>query len=114
MSDPHFDSSDPRHAGWQARLVGLRAVYTAHSIGDARAVLARAQAAELALADLSGLRCGTLAVRASQTIASHWLPRHLVAFRAAYPDIVLRLGIGNTAEAAEAVRAGTAERIDQF
>lgn len=78
-------------------------------LGEARAVLARAQAAELALADLSGLRCGTLAVRASQTIASHWLPRHLVAFRAAYPDIVLRLGIGNTAEAAEAVRAGTAE-----
>ncbi len=72
-------------------------------------MLARAQAAELVLAELSGLRRGTLAVRASQTIASHWLPRHLAAFRAAYPDIVLRLGIGNTAEAAEAVRAGTAE-----
>ncbi|MGU3539781.1 LysR family transcriptional regulator [Methylobacterium sp. A54F] len=78
-------------------------------LGEARAVLVRAQAAELVLADLSGLRRGTLAVRASQTIASHWLPRHLVAFRAAYPDIALRLGIGNTAEAAEAVRAGTAE-----
>ncbi len=75
-------------------------------LGEARAVLARAQAAELVLADLSGMRRGTLAIQASQTIASHWLPRHLVAFRAAYPDIVLRLGIGNTAEAAEAVRAG--------
>ena len=73
-------------------------------LGEARAVLARAQAAELVLADLSGLRRGTLAIQASQTIASHWLPLHLVAFRAAYPDIVLRLGIGNTAEAAEAVR----------
>lgn len=78
-------------------------------LGEARAVLARAQAAELVLADLSGMRRGTLAIQASQTIANHWLPRHLVAFRAAYPDIVLRLGIGNTAEAAEAVRAGTAE-----
>lgn len=45
MNDPHFDSSDPRRAGWQARLVGLRAVYTAHSIGDVRAVLARADEA---------------------------------------------------------------------
>jgi DNA-binding transcriptional LysR family regulator len=78
-------------------------------LGEARAVLARAQAAELVLADLSGLRRGTLTIQASQTIASHWLPLHLVAFRAAYPDIVLRLGIGNTAEAAEAVRVGTAE-----
>ena len=48
-------------------------------LGEARAVLARAQAAELVLADLSGLRRGTLAVRASQTIASHGLPRHLAA-----------------------------------
>jgi len=80
-----------------------------HFLVEARAVLARAEAAEQVLADLSGLRRGTLILRASQTIASHWLPRHLVAFRAAYPDIVLRLGIGNTAEAAEAVRAGDAE-----
>ncbi|KQT57057.1 LysR family transcriptional regulator [Methylobacterium sp. Leaf456] len=80
-----------------------------HFLPEARAVLARAEAAEQVLADLSGLRRGTLALRASQTIAGHWLPRHLVAFRAAYPDIVLRLGIGNTAEAAEAVRTGTAE-----
>lgn len=78
-------------------------------LGEARAVLARAEAAELVLADLSGLRRGTLAIRASQTIAGHWLPRHLVAFRRAYPEIVLRLAVGNTAEAAEAVREGTAE-----
>ena len=78
-------------------------------LGEARAVLARAAAAELVLADLSGLRRGTLAIRASQTIAGHWLPRHLVAFRRAYQEIGLRLAVGNTAEAAEAVREGAAE-----
>ncbi|QRE76906.1 LysR family transcriptional regulator [Methylobacterium aquaticum] len=106
-----------------ATLEGRHAVKLFHRVGrgielteagrlflaEARAVLARAEAAEQVLADLSGLRRGTLAIRASQTIAGHWLPRHLVAFRAAYPDIVLRLGIGNTAQAAEAVRSGVAE-----
>ena len=76
---------------------------------EARAVLARADAAELVLADLSGLRRGTLALYASQTIASDWLPRHLVAFRRAYPEIAVRLAVGNTTDAADAVRAGQAE-----
>ncbi|MCJ2067379.1 LysR family transcriptional regulator [Methylobacterium sp. J-030] len=76
---------------------------------EARAVLARAEAAELVLADLSGLRRGTLALYASQTIASDWLPRHLVAFRRTYPEIAIRLAVGNTTDAADAVRAGQAE-----
>jgi DNA-binding transcriptional LysR family regulator len=76
---------------------------------EARAVLARAEAAELVLADLSGMRRGTLALYASQTIASDWLPRHLVAFRRAYPEIAIRLAVGNTTDAADAVRAGQAE-----
>jgi DNA-binding transcriptional LysR family regulator len=76
---------------------------------DARAVLARAEAAELALAELSGLRRGVLSVQASQTIAGYWLPRHLVAFRRAYPGIEIRLGIGNTAQVAAAVHDGLAE-----
>ena len=50
---------------------------------EARAVLARAQAAELILSEQNGLKRGTLAVQASQTIAGYWLPRHLVAFRRA-------------------------------
>jgi len=78
-------------------------------LGEARAVLARAEAAELVLADLSGLRRGTLRVQASQTIAGHWLPRHLVAFRAAYPEVAISLAVGNTAEVARAVREGAAE-----
>src|ERR1700674_1853491 len=59
-------------------------------LNEARAVLARAEAAELVLSELGDLKRGTLAVQASQTIASYWLPRHLVAFRRAYPGIDIR------------------------
>src|SRR5215472_2228478 len=50
-------------------------------VEEARCVLARAASAELTLSELGGLKRGTLAVQASQTIASYWLPRRLVAFR---------------------------------
>ena len=76
---------------------------------EARAVLSRAAAAELALAELGGLQRGTLSVTASQTIASYWLPRHLVAFRRRHPGIDVRLSIGNTAQVAAAVREGAAD-----
>jgi DNA-binding transcriptional LysR family regulator len=76
---------------------------------EARAVLARAAAAETALADLGGLKRGRLSVHASQTIASYWLPERLVAFHSDYPGVEVEVAIGNTAEAAEQVLAGTAE-----
>ena len=76
---------------------------------EARAVLARADAAELVLSELGGLKRGTLAVQASQTIASYWLPRHLVAFRRAHPGIDVRLAVGNTTQVAAAVHDGLAE-----
>ncbi|HEX3573939.1 MAG TPA: LysR substrate-binding domain-containing protein [Rhodopila sp.] len=76
---------------------------------EARAVLARAEAAELVLSELGGLKRGTLAVQASQTIVSYWLPRYLVAFRRAYPGIDIRLTVGNTAQVATAIHQGTAE-----
>lgn len=76
---------------------------------EARSVLARAAAAELTLSELGGLKRGTLALQASQTIASYWLPRRLVAFHEAYPEITLRLGVGNTLQVARAVTDGTAE-----
>lgn len=78
-------------------------------LNEARAVLSRAQAAEAALSELGGLKRGTLSVQASQTIASYWLPRHLVAFKATYPDIDVNLTIGNTADTAQAVLAGVAD-----
>jgi len=75
----------------------------------ARAVLATAQSAELALVEFSDLKRGVLSVQASQTIASYWLPRHLVAFRRAYPLIDIHLNIGNTAQVVAAIESGSAE-----
>ncbi len=76
---------------------------------DARAVLARVQLAERTLADLGGLKRGTLSVQASQTIAGYWLPRYLVAFRGTYPGIDIRLTVGNTAQVASAIHSGIAD-----
>jgi len=76
---------------------------------EARALLARAEAAGQVLSELGNLKRGTLAVQASQTIANYWLPRHLVAFRQKYPGIDIRLTISNTAQVAAAVREGAAD-----
>lgn len=76
---------------------------------EAKATLASARAAELTLAELGGLQRGTLSLQASQTIASYWLPPLLVAFRLAYPQIVLELGVGNTQQVAQAVLDGAAD-----
>src|SRR5258708_30655971 len=54
---------------------------------EARAVLARVEAAGLVLSELGDLKRGALAAHASHTIAGYWLPRHLVAFRQKYPGI---------------------------
>ena len=78
-------------------------------LAEARDVLARAQAAEAALADMAALRRGRLSIFASQTIAGYWLPRRLVAFHARHPGIELDVSIGNTREAARAVLDGAAE-----
>jgi DNA-binding transcriptional LysR family regulator len=78
-------------------------------LAEAQAVLARAEAAELVLSELGGLKRGTLVVQASQTIASYWLPRHLVGFRRLHPGIEIRLTIGNTTQVAAAIHDGSAE-----
>jgi DNA-binding transcriptional LysR family regulator len=78
-------------------------------LGEAQAILARAQAAELVFSDLGGLRRGSVAVHASQTIASYWLPPLLVRFRATHPQIDVRLDVGNTQSVADAVRDGQAD-----
>jgi DNA-binding transcriptional LysR family regulator len=76
---------------------------------EARAILAEVERAERMLGEFGTLERGTLIVHASQTIASYWLPRHLVAFRDAFPRIEIRLVIANTAVVAEAVETGAAE-----
>jgi DNA-binding transcriptional LysR family regulator len=78
-------------------------------LSEARTILSQVERAELALNEFGSLNRGTLTVQASQTIASYWLPRHLVAFRRAHPRIDIRLTIGNTAQVAEAIEAGAAE-----
>ena len=76
---------------------------------EARATLASARTAELALSELGGLKRGLLTIEASQTIANYWLPPLLVAFRKKYPQIEIRLNVGNTHNVTEAVVAGTAD-----
>jgi DNA-binding transcriptional LysR family regulator len=76
---------------------------------EARIILAQVKRAELALSEFGNLERGALTVQASQTIASYWLPRHLVAFRHAYPKIDIRLAIANTAQVASAVETGVCE-----
>jgi DNA-binding transcriptional LysR family regulator len=80
-----------------------------HFLGEARAVLARAEAAEQVLLEMTGLKQGVLHVRASQTVGGYWLPRHLMDFRAAHPGIRLEVALCNTEQVADAVRDGTAD-----
>lgn len=76
---------------------------------EARAVLARAAAAETALSDLAGLKRGHLTIAASQTIGNYWLPPVLQRFREAYPDVTLALTIGNTAQVAALMAEAAAD-----
>jgi DNA-binding transcriptional LysR family regulator len=92
--------------------IGRRIVLTDEGrafLVEARAVVAQADAAERALADLAGLKRGRLSLMASQTIASYWLPPRLVAFRAAHPQVAVTALLGNTAEVAHAVAQGQVE-----
>jgi DNA-binding transcriptional LysR family regulator len=101
-----------RHGAKLFHRVGRRIELTeagALFLAEARAVLARAESAELVLSELGELKRGVLSVYASQTIAGYWLPRHLVAFRRSYPGVAIRLSIGNTSQAAAAVRGGEAD-----
>jgi len=76
---------------------------------EARAVLARAAGAELALSEYGSLKRGNLQLVASQTIAAYWLPARLAAFHQRYPLIELSVAIANTEGAARCVHEGTAE-----
>ncbi|MDU6138719.1 LysR family transcriptional regulator, partial [Bradyrhizobium sp.] len=102
-------------ARYQTRLfdrVGRRIVLTAAGkafLVEAKAVLARAAAAETVLDDLAGLKRGRLALAASQTIAGYWLPAFIHRFHDAHPAITLGLSIGNTEQVAAQVRDGSAD-----
>lgn len=76
---------------------------------EARAVLARAAAAENVLADLAGLKRGSLSLAASQTVASYWMPPLMARYREKYPGIALKLTVGNTETVAAMVRDGAVD-----
>jgi DNA-binding transcriptional LysR family regulator len=76
---------------------------------EARSVLRAATAAELSLMELRGLKRGAISIHASQTTAAYWLPQRLARFRAAHPQIDIKLAIGNTEQVARAVSSGEAE-----
>jgi DNA-binding transcriptional LysR family regulator len=90
--------------GRQIRLTAAGRLFLA----EAKAVLARTAAAELVLADLAGLRIGSLSLAASQTVGNYWLPGFIHAFRRAYPGIKVSLVMGNTQTVASLVREGQA------
>jgi DNA-binding transcriptional LysR family regulator len=81
-------------------------------LAEAKAVLARSFAAEQALADLAGLKTGSLTLAASQTIGNYWLPPRLGRFAQLYPGVSISLTIGNTEEVAAlaAWRSGPSTR----
>ncbi|WP_137046726.1 LysR family transcriptional regulator [Pseudolabrys sp. FHR47] len=78
-------------------------------LAEARAVLARAAAAENVLADLAGLKRGSLSLAASQTVASYWMPPLMARYREKYPGIALNLTVGNTETVAAMVRDGAVD-----
>lgn len=102
-------------ARYQTKLfdrVGRRIVLTDAGrifLSEARAVLARASAAEIVLADLAGLKRGALKLAGSQTVANYWLPNIAYRFQTNYPGISLGITIGNTETVAAQVHDGTAD-----
>jgi DNA-binding transcriptional LysR family regulator len=76
---------------------------------EARALLARAKTPQNLQAESDKIKRSVLRVQASETIASHFLPRHLVALRRAHRHIEIRLAIGNTAQVAAALHANEAD-----
>ncbi|WP_315920598.1 LysR family transcriptional regulator [Mesorhizobium sp. SP-1A] len=77
-------------------------------LAEAKAVLARAASAELVLADLAGMKVGSLGLAASQTVGNYWLPKFIRAFRSTYPGVSVSLVMGNTETVAAQVRDGEA------
>lgn len=78
-------------------------------LDQARLVLRAADEAEGSLLELQGLKRGVVHLYASQTTGAYWLPERLARFHAKYPNIDLKLSLGNTDQVAAAVSSGSAE-----
>jgi DNA-binding transcriptional LysR family regulator len=92
--------------------VGRRIILTQAGklfLAEAKAVLARAAAAEKVLADLAGLERGSLTIGASQTAGNYWLPEIIHRYQSRFPGISVALKIGNTETVAADVEEGNAD-----
>jgi DNA-binding transcriptional LysR family regulator len=78
-------------------------------LDEARALVNRAEGVKLAMREFTGLGRGRLQIKASQTIASHFLPPRLVDFHQAYPGVALVVSVGNSTEVVEAIVRGNVE-----
>jgi DNA-binding transcriptional LysR family regulator len=78
-------------------------------LDEARALVNRAAAVKLAMHEYTGLSRGRLEIKASQTIASHFLPPRLVDFHQAYPGVALVVSVGNSSQVVEAIIRGNIE-----
>jgi DNA-binding transcriptional LysR family regulator len=73
---------------------------------EARPLLDRAAITRSVLQELAGCAVGPVAIAASQTIATYWLPRRIATFHAANPGVRLNVIIRNTHEVEIAVAEG--------
>ena len=78
-------------------------------LDEARALINRADAVKLAMREFTGLSRGRLQIKASQTIASHFLPPRLVDFHQTYPGVALVVSVGNSTEVVNAIISGAVE-----
>ncbi|MDQ2633760.1 MAG: LysR family transcriptional regulator [Pseudomonadota bacterium] len=76
---------------------------------EAKAVLERIAEARHVLENASRIIAGSIAIAASQTIASYWLPRRLAAFQDRHPAVRLDVTIGNTRQVENRVLDGNAD-----
>ncbi|MCF8477536.1 MAG: LysR family transcriptional regulator [Pseudolabrys sp.] len=105
-------SLEARHDVLLFQRVGRRIELTQAGrtfLDEARTVLRTAEAAELALLDLRGLKRGVINLHASQTTGAYWLPERIARFQVEHPNIDIRLSLGNTDQVAAAVSSGAAE-----
>src|SRR6204780_293163 len=75
-------------------------------VGHAEGILARLEAAEMALSAIAGLRGGRLRMASFPTAGATLMPLAIATFRESYPDIELTLAEGEPEDVAPRLRAG--------
>jgi DNA-binding transcriptional LysR family regulator len=75
-------------------------------VGHAEGILARVDAAEAAMAEISGLRGGKLRMASFPTAGAQLMPHAIATFRSSYPDVELTLTEGEPEEIAPRLRRG--------